>query len=254
MNDGTPVTGPGQWPARRAELVELFEREVYGRIPSNVPAVTWDIVETTRGDWEGIATITRKLVGRVDNSAYPDVAVNIEANITTPADSNESRPIMLEFGGFGGRFARSGPPAWHHEALRQGWAHGSINPISIQPDNNNFRAGIIGLTNKGQPRKPDDWGALRAWGWGVGQLIDCFAAHPEFHVDATKVGIAGVSRFGKAALVAQAFDPRIAVALVASSGEGGAKLHRHVFGERVENLTGGLYYWMAGNFLKYGAE
>ena len=72
-------------------------------------------------------------------------------------------------------------------------------------------------------------------------------------MDAKKVGIEGVSRYGKAALVTLAFEPRFAVALVASSGEGGAKLHRRNFGEVVENLTGsGQYHWMAGNFLKYG--
>ena len=67
------------------------------------------------------------------------------------------------------------------------------------------------------------------------------------------VGIEGVSRYGKAALVTLAFEPRFAMALVGSSGEGGAKLHRRNFGEAVENLTGsGEYHWMAGNFLKYG--
>src|SRR5262249_18716214 len=69
-----------------------------------------------------------------------------------------------------------------------------------------------------------------------------------------KVGIEGVSRFGKAALVTMAFEARFAVVLVGSSGEGGAKLHRRNFGEAVENLTGsGEDHWMAGNFLKYGA-
>ncbi len=69
-----------------------------------------------------------------------------------------------------------------------------------------------------------------------------------------RVGIEGVSRYGKAALVTMAFDTRFAVVLVGSSGEGGAKPHRRNFGEAVENLTGsGEYHWMAGNFLKYGA-
>jgi hypothetical protein len=73
-------------------------------------------------------------------------------------------------------------------------------------------------------------------------------------VDATRIGIEGVSRYGKAALVTMAFDERFAVVLVGSSGEGGAKPHRRNFGEQVENLTGsGAYHWMAGNFLKYGA-
>jgi hypothetical protein len=62
-----------------------------------------------------------------------------------------------------------------------------------------------------------------------------------------------VSRYGKAALVAQAFDERVAVSLVGSSGGGGVKLQRHDFGESLENLTGGGYYWFAGNFIKYGA-
>ena len=73
-------------------------------------------------------------------------------------------------------------------------------------------------------------------------------------MDAKRVGIEGVSRYGKAALVTMAFEPRFAMVLVGSSGEGGAKLHRRNFGEAVENLTGrGEYHWMAGNFLKYGA-
>src|SRR5207247_6375920 len=73
-------------------------------------------------------------------------------------------------------------------------------------------------------------------------------------VDATHVGIEGVSRYGKAALVTMAFETRFALVLIGSSGEGGAKLHRRNWGEAVENLTGsGEYHWMAGNFLKYGA-
>jgi hypothetical protein len=256
MNDGTPVSRPDQWPARRAEIAELFEREIYGRIPPNVPEVTWEVVETTPGESSGLQIVTKKLVGHVNNREHPEVTVDIQASITVPVEGGELRPIMIDFGGFGRRFRPpdDGRTPWTEQAIAHGWAYGSINPASIQPDNNNFRAGIIGLTNQGQPRKPDDWGALRAWGWGVSQLIDYFAAHPELKIDPTKVGIVGVSRYGKAALVTQAFDPRVAVALVASSGEGGSKLHRHVFGERVENLTGGSYYWMAGNFIKYGAE
>jgi hypothetical protein len=144
---------------------------------------------------------------------------------------------------------------WQDQAIAHGWGYGTISPWSIQPDNNSLTtAGIIGLTNKGQPRKPDQWGALRAWGWGVSRLIDYFEATPDAMVDPTKIGIEGVSRYGKAAIVAHAFDPRVAVALVASSGEGGTKLHRHIFGEAIENLAGGEYYWMAGNIIKYGAS
>ena len=111
-----------------------------------------------------------------------------------------------------------------------------INPASIQADNGaGITRGIIGLVNKGQPRKPEDWGALRAWAWGATRGLDYLETDPA--IDAKHVGIEGVSRFGKAALVTLAFEPRFAIGLIASSGEGGAKLHRHIFGEVVENLS-----------------
>ena len=136
--------------------------------------------------------------------------------------------------------------------LAKGWGYAIIVPNSIQADNGaGLTKGIIGLCNKGQPRKPDDWGALRAWAWGASRALDYFETDPA--VDAKQVGIEGLSRYGKAALVAMAYDPRFAIGFIGSSGEGGAKLHRRNFGELVENLTGsGEYHWMAGNFLKYG--
>jgi len=259
MKDGTRVTRPEQWAGRRAEILEDFEREIYGRIPAGVPKITWEVTATTDGNSGGIPTVTKTLVGHVDNSAYPDLTVNIQVSFTVPAGTKEPVPMMLEFGfgGFGGGRGGRGGPSWTQQAIAKGWGYGFINPGSIQADRGgmSLRQGIIGLTNKGEPRKPDQWGALRAWGWGVSRLIDFFEANPEAKVDPKKVGIEGVSRYGKAALVTAAFDERIAVAFVASSGEGGAKLHRHLFGEAVENLTGsGEYHWMAGNFLKYGAS
>jgi hypothetical protein len=138
--------------------------------------------------------------------------------------------------------------------LAAGWGYVTIDPSTIQPDNGaGLTRGIIGLTNMGQPRKPDQWGALRAWGWGASRALDYLETDPL--VNAKQVGIEGVSRYGKAALVTMAFDQRFAVGLIGSSGKGGATLHRRVFGEAVENLTGGGgYHWMAGNYLKYGAE
>ncbi|MDB5703350.1 MAG: acetylxylan esterase [Sphingomonas bacterium] len=134
-----------------------------------------------------------------------------------------------------------------------GWGVALVDTASIQADNGaGLTRGIIGLVNKGRPRKPDDWGALRAWGWGASRALDYLETDPA--VDAKHVGIEGVSRWGKAALVTMAFDQRFAMVLVGSSGEGGAKPHRRNFGEAVENLTAtGEYHWMAGNFIKYGA-
>lgn len=252
MKDGRKVTRRSEWPKRRAEILEDFEREVYGRIPAGVPKVTWEVTATTPGEVGGVPVVTKTLAGHVDNSAYPQLAVNIQASYTVPANARKPVPVMVEFSFPFGR--RGGVPAWHRLAISQGWGFGSLVPTSIQPDNNRLTTGIIGLTNKGRPRKPDDWGALRAWGWGVSRLIDYFEQSRDSGVDPKKVGIEGLSRYGKAAIVAQAFDERVAVGLIGSSGEGGVKLHRHLFGEAVENLAGGEYYWMAGNFIKYGAS
>lgn len=257
FKDGTKVKMAEQWTKRRAEIVEEFEREVYGRIPKNVPKVKWEITNTAEGESGGIATVTKTLVGTVDNSAFPKITVAIQASFTVPKNAAGKVPIILQFSfGFGGGFGgKGGANSWMQQALDKAWGYGTISPNSIQPDSNRLREGIIGLTNKGEPRSPEDWGALRAWAWGVSRLIDYFEANPDSGVDPAKVCITGVSRYGKAALVTTAFDTRIAAGFVASSGAGGAKLFRRDFGELLENVAGrGEYHWMCGNFLKYGAD
>ncbi len=271
LKNGRKVTSAAMWwKQRRPEIVEDFEREVIGRVPRDVPAVQWTVVSLARGTFGGRASIGRQLVGRVTSPVHPSLNVNIQMTLVTPADASRPVPVVIMFGSgvlpqaLGGPTpARRGgappaavvagdPPA-AEQLIAAGWGVASLSPASIQADNGaGLTRGIIGLANKGQPRKPDDWGALRAWAWGASRALDYFEA--DSSVDAKRVGIEGVSRYGKAALVTMAFDQRFAVVLVGSSGEGGAKLHRRTWGEQVENLTGaGEYHWMAGNFLKYGA-
>ena len=212
--------------------------------------------------------VEKQLVGHVDNSAYPLLDVDIQMTLVTPADAPGPVPVMMMFGNpaffrrmvsfmaaHGGMAAvTGGDPLATDQLIADGWGYAFIDPTSIQADNGaGLTKGIIGLVDKGQPRKPDDWGALRAWGWGASRGLDYLETDPA--VDAKHVGIEGVSRYGKAALVTMAFDTRFALVLVGSSGEGGAKLNRRNWGEAVESLTGsGEYHWMAGNFLKYGAS
>ena len=274
LKNGEKVTTAEMWwKQRRPEIVEDFEREVIGRVPKEVPKVTWKITEQATDRVVGeLPVVAKQLAGEVENSACPSVEVKIQMTLVTPADAKEPVPVLMMFGGFGGGGfpRRPGEPAPANrvgafgggnfadppsteQLIAAGWGYATINPGSIQADNGaGLTKGIIGLVNKGQPRKPDDWGSLRAWAWGAARGLDYLETDPA--VNAKKVGIEGVSRFGKAALVTLAFEPRFAVALVGSSGEGGAKLHRRNFGEAVESLTGsGEYHWMAGNFLKYGA-
>ncbi|PYJ87654.1 MAG: acetylxylan esterase [Verrucomicrobia bacterium] len=274
LKNGQKVTTADVWWKQRCpEIVEDFEREVVGRVPRNVPKVTWRITTQSVDRVVGeISVVAKQLVGHVDNSACPAISVDIQMTLVTPSNAKAPVPVLMMFSGFGGGgfLRRPGEPAPAPRAgfgggnftdppsteqlIAAGWGYATINPGSIQADNGaGLTKGIIGLVNKGQPRKPDDWGSLRAWAWGAARGLDYLET--DSAVDAKKVGIEGVSRFGKAALVAMAFEPRFVMALVGSSGEGGAKLHRRNFGEAVENLTGsGEYHWMAGNFLKYGAD
>ncbi len=261
LKNGKRVTSAKQWEERRREILEDFDREVLGRVPANAPKITWSVAETVNTTVGNKPVIARRLVGHADYSAYPALDVNIQAALVLPANAKKPVPVMIMFGGAAlpnPNAKAKGPVDPNADApstqqlISDGWGYLALNPTSVQADNGaGLTQGIIGLANKGQRRKPEDWGALRAWAWGASRALDYLETVKE--VDAKKVGIEGVSRYGKAALITMAYDTRFAVVLVGSSGEGGAKLHRRNWGEAVENLTGsGEYHWMAGNFLKYG--
>jgi len=261
LKNGKKVTTAKMWwDQRRAEIVEDFDREVYGRAPKNTPKVKWEVIKTINEMNGDTPVITKHLVGHVDNSSYPAITVDIQLSLSTPANAAGPVPVIMEFGfGFGPRpGAPRGPipagptgPSWQQQVLAKGWGYASLLPSSIQADNGaGLTQGIIGLVNKGQPRKVDDWGALRAWAWGASRALDYFETDKS--VDAKRVGLEGHSRYGKATVVAMAYDQRFAIAFVSSSGAGGVKLHRRNWGEQVENVAApNEYHWMAGNFLKY---
>lgn len=260
-NDKKVTTAEMWWKQRRPEIVEDFDHEIYGRTPKNTPPVKWEVLSTTKEMNGDVPVITKNLVGHVDNSSFPAITVDIDLTLTTPANATGPVPIMMELSlnpevlaAILKRFPEFKPPpgpTWQQQVLAKGWGYASYIPTTVQADNGEgLTRGIIGLVNKGQPRSLDDWGVLRAWGWGASRALDYFETDKA--VDAKQVGIEGHSRYGKAALIAMADDPRFAIAYISSSGEGGAKLWRRNFGEQLGNLAGtGEYHWMAGNFIKY---
>jgi len=259
LKNGKNVTDAKTWwNKRRPEIVEDFDREVYGRFPKNLPKVNWQVVSTANEMNGSYPVITKKLLGHVNNSSFPQIKVDIQLTLSTPANAKGPVPVIMEFGfifppGFTPPRDTSGnpPPTWQQQLLAKGWGYAVLVPTSYQADNGaGLTQGIIGLVNKGQPRKPDDWGTLKAWAWGASRALDYFETDKS--VDAKRVGIEGLSRYGKAALVAMAYEPRFAIGFIGSSGAGGAKILRRVFGEQVENLASfAEYHWFAGNFIKY---
>jgi hypothetical protein len=305
LDDGEKVTTASVWwRQRRPEIVSALENDVYGRIPKDVPKVTWRVAGRGKGTLGGYPILYQRLVGHVDNSAYSAISVNIPVTLVLPAALKGRVPVLIMFW-FGPtpvpptepgdrelgqinaalrsalerkdpaltavfrehpgialisrssfsplkRNVDGGPPSIV-ELIAAGWGFAVLDPTAVQADSGaGLTRGIIGLTNRGQPRTPAQWGALRAWGWAASRTLDYLETDPA--VDGRHVGIEGVSRYGKAALVTMAFDRRFAMGLIGSSGRGGASLLRRNYGETLENLTGsGEYHWMAGNFLEFGA-
>ncbi|MEJ2010030.1 MAG: acetylxylan esterase [Acidobacteriota bacterium] len=266
LNDGQKVTTPAMWwNERRAQIVQDFSEDVYGFAPKDIPSVKWEVKDVKKTEEGGVPVVTKHLVGHVDNSSYPLVNVNIRLTLTTPAQAVGPVPVIIEFGldpevmrkilaMLAKRGVKLPPPpkvTWSEQLLHKGWGYAVYYPTDVQADNGaGLTEGIIGLCNKGQPRKPDQWGALRAWAWGASRVLDYFET--DSAVNAKEVGVMGHSRYGKAALVAMAYDQRFAIGYISSSGKGGAALYRRNFGERNGNVAGvSEFHWMAGNYLKY---
>ena len=89
------------WEQRRPEIVEDFEREVLGRVPRNVPKVTWTVTGTVREMVGAYPVIGKKLVGHVDNSSYRAINVDIQLVLVTPDNGAVRAPVMVMFRGGG---------------------------------------------------------------------------------------------------------------------------------------------------------
>src|SRR5579863_2229063 len=204
LNSGQKVTTAEMWwKQRRPEIVEDFDREIYGRVPNSTPKVNWEVTSTVQAKNGDLPVITKTLVGHVDNSSYPLIHVDIQLALTTPANAPGPVPVMMEFGlspeilaamrkrfteAQWAAFVGSGP-TWQQQVLAKGWGYAVLIPGSVQADNGaGLTEGIIGLVNRGQTRKLDDWGALRAWAWGASRALDYFETDKS--VDARQVGIA----------------------------------------------------------------
>lgn len=266
LKDGKRVTTAKEWwGVRRPEIEELFSREIVGRVPANAPKVKWVVLNAAPLMVAGVPALVKRVEGEVDNSAWPAITVKMEMMVVTPLHAQGPVPVIMQFA-FTNEWAAALPgidlplkpalpgadgPPWQQQVLERGWGYALLLPTSLQPDDHaQLEEGVIGLADKGQPRKLDAWGCLRAWAWGASRAMDYLET--DKNVDAKQVGLEGHSRFGKTALVAMAYDRRFAVAYVSSSGEGGAKLYRHNYGEDLTNLAGvSEFHWVDGNFLRY---
>jgi hypothetical protein len=250
LRDGTAVTSSDMWwQQRRGELAETLEAEVYGKQRPEA-TITWTADGGKPEQVGAVAAVTRHVIGRVYGvQNLPWITTTAQLTVTIPAAAKGPVPVILLLTSSDAE--RRAASTWREQVLAKGWGAAVFDVTSLQPDNGaGLTSGAIGLSTGGQPRRIDDWGVLRAWAWGASRVLDYLEGFDK--VDAAQVGIAGHSRYGKAALVAMAYDARFVVAYISSSGAGGAALMRRHFGEQIENLAGtGEYHWFGGSFLKY---
>jgi beta-glucosidase len=252
LKDGSRVADANTWwSRRRPEILNDFQTQIYGRMPPNTPKVTFEVASVDSTTFAGKAVI-KKVVGHIDNSRYPAAKPSIDITMYLPAKPSGRVPVIVTAGGL---FAPPNQlPASVAQVIALGWAAASVNTNNIQADNGaGLSDGIIGLMNRGQPRKPDDWGVLAAWSWGLSRALDYLGTDPA--IDATRAAVQGHSRWGKTALLAGALDQRWAIVWPSCSGSMGTSLEKRSWGETIDNVAGaGEYHWMAGNFLKYGGH
>lgn len=253
MKNGRIITTPEEWwNKRRPEIKKDLEEELYGKMPDEkiLPKVTWEVKTSTGGRGNG-AFVQKEITGIIDVSRYPRVRNKpvIMATLRTPVNASGPVPVFIFFGGFG-----NAADMYWERCNPKGWGICVFNLTALQPDNGaGLTSYLIGLVNQGNWRKPDDWGTLMAWGWGVSRLIDYLEADKD--VNAEMIGLNGVSRYGKATLVTMAFEPRLAIAFPGDAGSLGTKLNRRHWGQDLEHSTPeNEYHWMAGNFFKWAGE
>lgn len=279
---GGQVRSAQDWKKRRAEILRLFEQEVYGRTVAARPAgMRFETVSPAEPALGG--AVLRKQA-RIHFSDRPD-GPRMDLLLYFPRNSAGKSPVFLGLNFMGNQTVRNDPavplnPNWIRSSAAHGivdnrateksrgsrasrWAVERITQAGfglatacyadITPDNDRdaFRTGVIPLFYRaGQQRPaPDEWGAIGAWAWGLSRALDYLEQEPL--ADAKRVAVMGHSRLGKAALWAGAQDERFALVISNNSGCMGAALSRRRYGETVARITRSFPYWFCGNFLKY---
>ena len=239
--NGSPVRTASDWTARRrAEVLRLYESNVFGRIPTTTPRVNW-IVKEDHGP-------KKLVVGTIGTAAS---APQISLTLNLPLNARGPVPVilMLSFGGGGTPVA---DPPVANEIFKRGWGYAIVGYSDIQPDRiNTFDRGVIGATSATAPG-PEEWGTIAAWSWGVSRIVDYLQTDKA--VDGKKIALFGHSRLGKTALWASALDERIAAVFSSCSGEMGAALSRRDWGETVDDMAQNFSYQFAGNFQKWAGR
>lgn len=130
--------------------------------------------------------------------------------------------------------------------LEDGFALAMTAATDVVPDNKERGLAALDRLAAGHDDPGTRWGAVAAWGWTFSRMVDVLAEEERF--DGERLIAYGHSRYGKAALLAGAFDDRIAGVIAHQSGTGGASLNRRKSGESIEAITSSYPHWFAPRY------
>jgi hypothetical protein len=249
--DGRKIATPEAWnKVRRPELLELFRKNVFGRVPETPYQKEFKVVNTDKNAIDGTATL--KQVEITISASGKSLVIHL--TVFTPNKGAKPSPVFLLIDNRGPAntdpFRKVKSEFWPvEEAIARGYGMAVFCNADVDPDDfDDFKNGIHGLLDK-NPRPDDAWGTIAAWAWGASRCMDYLVTDKD--VDKDRVAVVGHSRGGKTALWAGAEDQRFAMIVANESGTGGASLARRHYGETVSRINSAFPHWFCSNFKKF---
>lgn len=275
MMDGTKVASKDDWfKKRRPELKELFQHYMYGKLPDAVK-VTAKINHEDPKAFGGKATLREVVL----SLGSPEIG-KIHLLLVTPNARKESTACFVGMNFCGNHAIVSDPKillptcwmypnrkgvkdnkasdegrgteidTWNLEqSIDRGFAVATFYNGDIDPDRADQRGGVRPAWIPDGKTPPDHTATIMAWAWGIHRAIDYLVTLKE--IEARKIVCVGHSRLGKTALVAAAFDDRIAIAMPHQAGCGGTAPSRGTVGESVKRINTSFPHWFCGNFKNF---
>lgn len=258
--DGRKVASAADWALRRKEILALFEREVYGRMPPKPEAMIFELVsEKLTEDRFSVERRYRQRFRRDNGGPFVDWVVFVPVHAKKPC------PVILHLNYDGNDTVASGRTNHYllplGEIAARGYAFMSANygqMASDGPEQDGDRAaggcfdGLFELWGYRDPARTDNTGSLMAWAWGLCRGLDL--AEKIAGIDASRNVVIGSSRLGKAALLAAAFDERFTVCVANQTGAVGVQLMKRDYGETISIQRFSLPWWYCSGLWKWAGR
>lgn len=276
MADGTAVTTPKQWRARRRpEIVKMFETQQFGIAPLRPAGEHFDVFDEGTSSLNGKAI--RKQVTIYLNSQGTGQHINlVEYLPAAKVRAGKPAPVLLSINFGAPQMAFDDPgikpvEVWDPKTGMKSAPTRSFGKLNadilldagigiatfyygdVDPDYpEGLKDGVRAATEMSNEDRPGDaWGTIAAWAWGMSRVQDYLETDKD--VDSKRVAIHGISRLGKTVMWAGAHDERFAAVIASCSGEGGAALSRRNYGETIAHLTAPsrYHYQFARSWSRY---